>query len=59
MQFLKFLFFVAAAAVGEQSIVPSTGRSSPAAPVRPSVRPSERRGHCAADSGAFHSDPDK
>lgn len=55
MQFLKFLFFVAAAAVGEQSIVPSTGRSSPAAP----VRPSERRGHCAADSGAFHSDPDK
>lgn len=37
MQFLKFLFFVVAAAVGEQSIVPSTGRSSPAAPVRPSV----------------------
>lgn len=40
MQFLKFLFFVVAAAVGEQSIVPSTGRSSPAAPVRPSVHPS-------------------
>lgn len=54
MQCVKFLFFVAAA-VGEQSIVPSIGRSSPAS----LVCPLERRGHHAAASGVFHSDPDR
>lgn len=55
MQLVKFLLFVVAAAVEEQSIVPSIGRSSPAPPVRQSWC----RGHHAAASGVFHSDPDQ